>query len=83
MPVIQLMKLMVPMLQSQRTSMTQSVLETGRNPANQAAAIRAPTRTTIGNPIGAVVTCLIVTLVSLALLVVIAIAHAETTLNIA
>eukprot|EP00957_Ditylum_brightwellii_P018212 1372085-Ditylum_brightwellii.AAC.1 len=55
MVVTQLMKLMAPKLLSSRTSMILSVPETRRNPVIQTATLRAPTSTSIGNPIEAIV----------------------------
>eukprot|EP00957_Ditylum_brightwellii_P010374 784433-Ditylum_brightwellii.AAC.1 len=79
----ELMKLMAPKLLSSRISVTPSVLNTGRNPASQAAVLRAPTSTTLSNPMEAVVQWLIVVLATLMLLVMIAIAYTKTTINIA
>eukprot|EP00957_Ditylum_brightwellii_P205813 15345538-Ditylum_brightwellii.AAC.1 len=53
--VTQLMNLMAPMLLSSRTSVTLSMLETGRNPVIQTTTIRAPISTTLGNPMEAII----------------------------
>eukprot|EP00957_Ditylum_brightwellii_P039628 2997242-Ditylum_brightwellii.AAC.1 len=50
MVVTQPMKLMAPTLQSSRTSMTPSMLMTGRNPANKATTPREPTSTVVVHP---------------------------------
>eukprot|EP00957_Ditylum_brightwellii_P010890 825194-Ditylum_brightwellii.AAC.1 len=67
-----LMKLIAPMLLSSRTSITLSMLKTGRNPVIQTAALLAPTSTALGNPSHCSMTyCHF------------AIAHTKTTINIA
>eukprot|EP00957_Ditylum_brightwellii_P027134 2051555-Ditylum_brightwellii.AAC.1 len=62
--------------------MTPNVLATGRNPANKATVTREPTSTVVGYPMGTTVQGLIAALASPTLLVVMAIAHAEMTINI-
>eukprot|EP00957_Ditylum_brightwellii_P019492 1470622-Ditylum_brightwellii.AAC.1 len=52
MVVTRLTKLMAPTLQSSRTSVTPSMLLTGRNPATNTTMPRDPTSTTVGYPMG-------------------------------
>eukprot|EP00957_Ditylum_brightwellii_P137406 10476087-Ditylum_brightwellii.AAC.1 len=82
MVVTQLMKLMAPALHSSRTSMTPSVLTTGKNLANKATAPREPTSTEVGHPMGTTMQQLIAALAGPTLPVVMAIAHIEMTINI-
>ena len=82
MVVTRLMKLMAPTLWSSRTSVTPSVLMTGRNPATNTTAPRDPTSTTVGHPMGTTVLRLIAILAGQTLPVVMAIARAEMTINI-
>eukprot|EP00957_Ditylum_brightwellii_P065864 4995018-Ditylum_brightwellii.AAC.1 len=77
MVVTWLMKLMAPTLQSSRTSMTPSVLVTGRNPATNTTAPRDPTSTSVCYPMGTTMLRLIAILAGPTLLVVMAIAHAS------
>eukprot|EP00957_Ditylum_brightwellii_P186962 14238591-Ditylum_brightwellii.AAC.1 len=79
----ELMKLMAHMLMSSRTSVTLSVLETGRKPVIQTAVLRAPISTTLGNLMDATTLQFTIALASLTLPVVIAITHTKTTINIA
>eukprot|EP00957_Ditylum_brightwellii_P111868 8531878-Ditylum_brightwellii.AAC.1 len=62
MVVTRLMKLMAPMLQSSRTSMTPNVLVTRRNPVNKATAPWEPTSTVVSHPMGATLQQLIAAL---------------------
>eukprot|EP00957_Ditylum_brightwellii_P099866 7609558-Ditylum_brightwellii.AAC.1 len=72
---------MAPTLRSSRTSVTPSVLVKGRNLATNTTAPRDPTSTTVGHPMGTTALRLIAVLAGQTLPVVMAIAHAEMTIN--
>eukprot|EP00957_Ditylum_brightwellii_P148241 11287301-Ditylum_brightwellii.AAC.1 len=72
---------MAPMLRSSRTSMTPSVLVTGRNPANNTTAPRDPTSTAVSYPMGTTMLQLIAIPAGPTFLVLMAIAHAKMTIN--
>eukprot|EP00957_Ditylum_brightwellii_P047609 3616323-Ditylum_brightwellii.AAC.1 len=72
---------MAPTLRSSRTSVTPSVLVTGRNPATNTTAPRDPTSKTVGYPMGTTLLRLIAILAGQTLPVVMAITHAKMTIN--